>query len=872
VTAPVLERRTFSVSRAADFLEQRALVSQTGQPVTRFGDVVVKELLDNALDACETAKVSPEIEITISQGTAVQRVTVADNGSGIPAGVVERILDFSTLTSDKALYRSPCRGAQGNALKTIIGIPGALGVTAPVVIEARGTRHMIGVALDAAGNVAVRHDREPCPRDQGTAVTIPLPDGLEVDAARWARGYALVNPHATFALRELGNDSGDGNPEIYKATARDGWAKPAPGDPTSPWWYDEAAFARLAASLAAAGDDRPLGAFIAEFRGLSGTAKRKQAAAAVPQIRRISDLTAQPDGAAALLTAMRQASAEPKVTVLGQVPGDHYEALLDDMYGVERFRYRHGGVVADGIPWHIEVAIAETRERGQVVYGCNYGVSFADPLGGIPLRSAEVSAWGAGSFLARCDAEPGHPNDSRRAAVVHVTCAAPVFTDKGKTRLEVPPEAADEFARVLWQAGKDLYREQQSAERASRREDAAAERARKAASRPQMTKKDAVFAVIPEAVRLQRGGTDLPFSAHSLFYKIRPLFLQLLPGQTLTASYCEQTLIPAYEREHGPIAGMYREPRGELHEPHDRDGSRAVPLGTREVSAYTPPDWTFDKILVVEKAGLWPVLAESRIADRFDMAIVTSEGFAAEAPRDLLAGLRARDMTIFVLHDADHCGYNIARTLGEETTRMPGHHIEVIDLGLSADDAIALGMEPESYTRDKALPRRIIPHLSEAAREWFTGSEAAWDGYGRPIKWECRRVELNAFSSPGLVAYIEDGLRAHGADGKVVPPQDVLERAARAAHRAQVQEDVEAIIAELADAGSIAEALITETAAVIDFAIEPAAVRDELEQARHRPWRSVVSGRTSIWLDESGINVRQRVAEMLAENVIRDSS
>jgi hypothetical protein len=169
--------------------------------------------------------------------------------------------------------------------------------------------------------------------------------------------------------------------------------------------------------------------------------------------------------------------------------------------------------------------------------------------------------------------------------VVHVTCAAPVFTDKGKTRLEVPQEAADEFARILWQAGKDLYREQQSAQRASRREDAAAERARKAASRPRMTKKDAVFAVIPEAVRLQRGGTALPFSAHSLFYKIRPLFLQMLPGQTLTASYCEQTLIPAYEREHGPIAGMYREPRGELHKPHDRDGMRAVPLGTREVSA-----------------------------------------------------------------------------------------------------------------------------------------------------------------------------------------------------------------------------------------------------------------------------------------------
>ena len=84
-----------------------------------------------------------------------------------------------------------------------------------------------------------------------------------------------------------------------------------------------------------------------------------------------------------------------------------------------------------------------------------------------------------------------------------------------------------------------------------------------------MSIKDAVFTVLPAAIEAQRGGTTLPFSAHSLFYKIRPLFLQLLPGKTLTASYCEQNLIPDYQREHGQIDGHVREPRGELHQPHD---------------------------------------------------------------------------------------------------------------------------------------------------------------------------------------------------------------------------------------------------------------------------------------------------------------
>ena len=94
----------------------------------------------------------PEITVTVEAGGDVRRVTVADNGGGIPPDVVTRILDYSTLTSDKALYRSPCRGAQGNALKTIIGIRHALGVAEPVIIEAMGVRHLIAVGLDAAGN------------------------------------------------------------------------------------------------------------------------------------------------------------------------------------------------------------------------------------------------------------------------------------------------------------------------------------------------------------------------------------------------------------------------------------------------------------------------------------------------------------------------------------------------------------------------------------------------------------------------------------------------------------------------------------------------------------------------------------------------
>ena len=805
------------------------------------------------------------LEVSVTIGEDVQRVTVADNGAGIPPGVVGRTLDFTTLTSDKALYRSPCRGAQGNALKTIIGIPRALGVADPVIIEACGMRHVVAVGLDAAGNVAVRHATHDSPRTAGTAVTVPLPSDATLDAARWVRGYALVNPHATFTVAEHGHDTESDEPDSYKPTAGEGWRKPLPGDPTSAWWYDAAAFTRLAASLATLGDDRPIGQFIAEFRGLSATAKRKQIAAAVPAARRVSDL-AQPATAAELLTAMHEASSPPNEKVLGHIPERHYADLLSRIHGTERLWYKHGGIIHDGVPWHIEVAVAETSRPGAAVYACNYAVSFGDPLGRVALRTTDVHVYGAASFLSDCDATPGYSNDHRRAAVVHVTCAAPVFTDKGKTQLDVPAEVADTFAKVLWQAGKELHREKRQADRADR----AARRRMAAQERSQEpTLRAAVFHVIPEAVRQQRGGTTLPYSARSLFYKVRPL-VQQYTSKRLTDSYFTQTLLPAYQHKHGSLDGLYYEPRGELHEPHDHGDRRMVPLGTREVLAYTPPDWTYDKILVVEKAGLWQTLQASRVADRYDMAVITSEGFGTEACRKLLARMPPGDVRIFSLHDADHAGYNLSAILGEETVRMPGHHVEVVDLGLTVDEAIARGMEPETYERASALPARIGPRLTAAAREWFGGEPCDWDGYGQPKQWRCQRVELNAFTSPGLIAYIEDSLRAHGAAGKVIPPAGVIETQARDTHRELLTDLVEQVAAELLDLDAITGTVAAETSAHAQ--IGPGDITDTLDGDPYQSWRAAVRSIITDRQDDAHGTLRTRITALLSQHTMGEET
>ena len=76
-----LNRTTLRTSRAMDFCSQSELTKQTGHELASWPLVIAKELIDNALDACEEAGVAPEIAVIVDEGS----ITVTDNGSGVPA-------------------------------------------------------------------------------------------------------------------------------------------------------------------------------------------------------------------------------------------------------------------------------------------------------------------------------------------------------------------------------------------------------------------------------------------------------------------------------------------------------------------------------------------------------------------------------------------------------------------------------------------------------------------------------------------------------------------------------------------------------------------------------------------------------------------
>jgi DNA topoisomerase VI subunit B len=146
MTAPSLARKTFTVSRLAEFASTGELVKATGHPVERWPLLIVKELIDNAIDAAEGANVAPVVEVAVeSDGSIV----VADGGPGVSPELVANLVDYSKRTSSRAAYVSPTRGAQGNALQTLIAMPFALdGSSGETLIESHGVGHRIVFSVD----------------------------------------------------------------------------------------------------------------------------------------------------------------------------------------------------------------------------------------------------------------------------------------------------------------------------------------------------------------------------------------------------------------------------------------------------------------------------------------------------------------------------------------------------------------------------------------------------------------------------------------------------------------------------------------------------------------------------------------------------
>jgi DNA topoisomerase VI subunit B len=173
--APPITRTTFTTSRTLEFFTDREIGMQLGTDRETWGRAILKELIDNALDACE--KTDQPAVLTVTEDEAAHTLSVQDNGPGLPVDTLAKSLDYTVRVSDKAYYVSPSRGQLGNALKCLWGLPYVLSghrEQGQVDISVDGVRYEVRIRVDYLAQQPVL-TCTPVPDPQvksGTTVTI----------------------------------------------------------------------------------------------------------------------------------------------------------------------------------------------------------------------------------------------------------------------------------------------------------------------------------------------------------------------------------------------------------------------------------------------------------------------------------------------------------------------------------------------------------------------------------------------------------------------------------------------------------------------------------------------------------------------------
>ena len=845
----------------------------------------------------KSAGVAPEIAIEWHETDTHIVLAVADNGDGIPDRVVGRVLDFSSRTSDKAAYRAPTRGAQGNALKTIMGISIALGNPRSVIqIAGAGACHRLEIWITPAGEVKFEHRREDGP-DGGARVAVSFPkEDQHWEPDEWARRFAAFNPHATIKTRKIecginqGQQASNSWDFSFEPTPNDRFRKFLPTDPTPAHWYSGAEFATLTHLKAARDPQQTVGDYVSEFKGLS--ARWRSVAAGRPKT--IGELCESETTIFDLHAAMIAAAKAPLPEILGRVGPEHLQRHINSAFGVkgDRVWYRHRfGVTDAGTPFLVEIAIAETQREGSVITGLNYSAPFgSDPIADRHLAARDAAGYGIAGFLSECGVFNNKFETDRRrelytAAIFHMVMPLLPSLDRGKSRLSIHQDIAAAAAEIIAAAAKELTAEHSRWRRQQHRENIALDveerEERRAVRSQQLTKAEAVNSILLDVYLEQTDGERIYVTARDLYYAVRPIYAEMdvRPSKDghgretaeLNFKYFAQTVLPEFRRTRHELPFVDYKARGWLILPHSGE---EFSIGDKELREFKFPELETNKILFIEKDGVWQTLKQTggiEFAKRYDMAILAGQGYATVAMRRLLALASAQDWQAFCWHDADPSGYDILRAVAEETKRMPDHRIDVFDLGLTVADAAAMGLQSEVFARKKGLPNATLERLTPEERRLFEGRKVAI-GAGK-YEWLCERFELNAIPIMERVAYLESKLaEIPNLVGKVVPPDDRLPGVTRSIFSARMLDAVRREVESRIDPKAIAAAAFKRLKLPNAYgdATKDRLLR-RLAKSPESTWRSALHGTVSEH-DLDRRDIVTAVAEAIAEFMNRDDA
>ena len=713
----------FSFNREFDFVRLDGLRRVTGRPPHEWDIYIIKELIDNALDADEIMwygdpKQFPDIHIRIEYiklpaQKSQQLFISVSNRSLFPVGQLSDIFATQWYTSRKAFTKGLTRGALGNALKTLLGIPYALRHRVagdwspelkPLSILCNGTEYLPRFIVDSTDQTISFEFTEKEGRvTEGTVISIGL-DHFEQEMPRTleqiqqlAEEYNLCNPHFHFHWTvEI-----DDREWIHKYEADE--------NPMSKYrgiapvqWYSPSAFQELLGALyrqqsTGKVDELSLDTVCRYFLGFEDVAnnsarKRKAVIESFGQdTLALEDI--ESNTAMQLYSILCRHGPRFSSNQLGYIGFDHIKESLISALPVDGYiLYRIATDEGDdpSVPFVIEAALVRLKEgKRQIRTAINFAPTYADPFLRCWLQAQIQDEEPVLGLRGLMDAY-GFDEDNPVFLLLHLICPNIEHHEFSKTEINHLP-----YKKVLSSLLHDLL----IAEKEAQEEE-------------EMRLEQTIFQALDDILRDL--AEDERFVFDQLLGKLRvqlgqdPALLAWLGNpdassrlRSYIANYQSQNTILTQYLAHLPVATLCLP----IHP--DRYYSISVDFASQELL----DRHHVNKLLYVQPRELEPVAIENGWLCRMDMALLRSPAGSEELKSVITRCVVNSNVPILVLHNADDAG----RAIVDQMSTWLREH------GLAPDRIIDVGLDIVDGSGDIEHPTSFIEMMPKELIEWLIG-------------------------------------------------------------------------------------------------------------------------------------------------------
>jgi hypothetical protein len=711
----------FSFNREYDFVRLDGLYRATGRSAHEWDLYIVKELIDNALDAdellwCHDPQQFPALSISMEYISVPpphcqQLLVRVGNCARFPVKQIQDIFATQWYTSRNAFIKRLTRGALGNALKTLLGIPYALHNRVaddwkpdlkPLSICCNGTEYLPRYIVDpTAQTIRLVCETRPYKTVAGTVISVGLDYFVQeiprtlAELEMLAQQYHLCNPHARFLWTvEIGSQVWKGEYEANRV-----WESKFSG--TAPvQWYSLTAFKDLLGALYREqfGEENgcllPLklvggyfAGFDSETTGLGDTQ-----VATVTEVLGQDGLTeANINGPVAteLYKALGKYSQRFDPAQLGCIGMEHVHATLSNTFAVEgSVEYKCVTEVGSdpSTPFVIEAAVARLKEsKRQVWTAINFSPTYGDP------------------FLSRWLHTPAQPNepvlglrglldaynlreDTPFVLFLHLICPNVEHTEFSKTEVNHLP-----FEKALVSALDELLAEMKQTQ-----------------DEEELRLEQSIFQALNGI--LQEVGANERFIFEQLIEKLRR---RLSQDQALAAwldrpDMMNRLRIYVESYQHiNPMITRYvaRPAEGMLNIPSHPEHYFTVL--TEHISHDLLVKHHVNKILYVQPRELEPVVIENGWLCQMDMALLRNPPGPGGLEDALVQCASRSELPVLVLHNADEAGGAMVEQMRSWLRKRQLDDERIIDLGLS------------TATRAASQPARLVEMMPDELAAWL---------------------------------------------------------------------------------------------------------------------------------------------------------